>query len=236
MTAEEKDKEGRATSGKGKETTFSYVQGMNVLLAPFLYVMPSELEAFHCFCHFIELNCPTYVQPSLSGVHKGLEVSGWKAPGLVGVHMLNKPPRPRSSSIGVCRWPTLRCSTISSRRVSLGSCTALRVSGESSKEEGKPPAHHSSPLLPLSHYERSCAHAVRGYTTPAAAASALGLPAILWSASLHPLHRCATASHSRRTHRQSTPNEAPPTISRSERQEHHWSGHNIGPRPRRRPL
>lgn len=49
---------------------------MNVLLAPFLYVMPSELEAFQCFCYFIEYCCPTYVQPSLSGVHKGLKVRG----------------------------------------------------------------------------------------------------------------------------------------------------------------
>jgi cell cycle arrest protein BUB2 len=47
---------------------------MNVLLAPFLYVMPSELEAFHCFCQFIEQCCPTYVQPSLAGVHNGLKV------------------------------------------------------------------------------------------------------------------------------------------------------------------
>ncbi|UZJ52217.1 hypothetical protein CBS101457_001537 [Exobasidium rhododendri] len=57
-----------------EEISFSYVQGMNVLLAPFLYVMPSELEVFHCFCQFIEHSCPTYVQPSLSGVHKGLEL------------------------------------------------------------------------------------------------------------------------------------------------------------------
>jgi cell cycle arrest protein BUB2 len=63
-----------AAKASKREITFGYVQGMNVLLAPFLYVMPSELEAFHCFCHFIEQCCPTYVQPSLSGVHKGLEV------------------------------------------------------------------------------------------------------------------------------------------------------------------
>lgn len=62
--------------GSGKPFTFSYVQGMNVLAAPFLFVMPSELEAFHCFCNFIENCCPTYVQPSLAGVHRGLEVCG----------------------------------------------------------------------------------------------------------------------------------------------------------------
>ena len=41
--------------------TFSYVQGMNVLLAPFLYVMP-ELEAYGCFSNFILNHCPLYVQ------------------------------------------------------------------------------------------------------------------------------------------------------------------------------
>jgi hypothetical protein len=41
--------------------SFSYVQGMNVLAAPFLYVMP-ELEAFSCFSYFILHSCPLYVQ------------------------------------------------------------------------------------------------------------------------------------------------------------------------------
>ena len=62
-------------------------------------------------------------------------------PGRCACTVLNTPPPPRSSSIGVCRWPTLRCSTISSQRALLGSCTALHVSGESSDGERKPPAH-----------------------------------------------------------------------------------------------
>lgn len=53
---------------------FTYVQGMNVLAAPFLYTMPSEIEAFFCFAKFIEEACPLYVQPTLEGVHKGLRV------------------------------------------------------------------------------------------------------------------------------------------------------------------
>lgn len=53
---------------------FTYVQGMNVLAAPFLYVMPSEVEAFACFAAFIEKNCPLYVQPTLEGVHRGLKL------------------------------------------------------------------------------------------------------------------------------------------------------------------
>ncbi|RXW23353.1 hypothetical protein EST38_g2523 [Candolleomyces aberdarensis] len=52
---------------------FSYVQGMNVLAAPFLYTMPSEIEAFFCFAKFIEEACPLYVQPTLDGVHRGLK-------------------------------------------------------------------------------------------------------------------------------------------------------------------
>ncbi|KAJ3554476.1 hypothetical protein NM688_g3094 [Phlebia brevispora] len=53
---------------------FTYVQGMNVLAAPFLYTMPSELEAFFCFAKFIEDSCPLYVQPTLEGVHRGLKL------------------------------------------------------------------------------------------------------------------------------------------------------------------
>jgi len=48
---------------------------MNVLAAPFLYTMPSEVEAFYCFAKFIEECCPLYVQPTLEGVHRGLKVN-----------------------------------------------------------------------------------------------------------------------------------------------------------------
>lgn len=54
--------------------SFTYVQGMNVLAAPFLYTMPSEMEAFFCFSRFIERSCPLYVQQTLEGVHRGLKV------------------------------------------------------------------------------------------------------------------------------------------------------------------
>ncbi|PWZ01394.1 TBC-domain-containing protein [Testicularia cyperi] len=53
---------------------FSYVQGMNVLAAPFLYTHKSEVEAFYSFSRFIEYCCPLYVQPTLSGVHRGLQL------------------------------------------------------------------------------------------------------------------------------------------------------------------
>ncbi|KND03188.1 uncharacterized protein SPPG_02246 [Spizellomyces punctatus DAOM BR117] len=53
--------------------TYTYVQGMNVLAAPFLYVMP-ELDAFYTFTAFIQHACPLYVQPALEGVHCGLKL------------------------------------------------------------------------------------------------------------------------------------------------------------------
>eukprot|EP00735_Rhodelphis_limneticus_P003685 TRINITY_DN15187_c0_g1::TRINITY_DN15187_c0_g1_i1::g.30686::m.30686 TRINITY_DN15187_c0_g1::TRINITY_DN15187_c0_g1_i1::g.30686 ORF type:complete len:320 (-),score=7.17,sp/Q55EP9/BUB2_DICDI/45.55/9e-78,RabGAP-TBC/PF00566.13/4.5e-36 TRINITY_DN15187_c0_g1_i1:39-998(-) len=51
----------------------SYVQGMNVLCAPFLYTMP-EVEAFSCFHQFVHERCPTYMLPRLAGVTVGCEL------------------------------------------------------------------------------------------------------------------------------------------------------------------
>ncbi|GAA6027070.1 hypothetical protein JCM8097_006087 [Rhodosporidiobolus ruineniae] len=51
-----------------------YVQGQNVLAAPFLYVLPSQLEAFACFTTFVENQVPRYVSPTLVGVHDGLQL------------------------------------------------------------------------------------------------------------------------------------------------------------------
>jgi hypothetical protein len=53
---------------------FGYVQGMNVLCAPFLYVM-QEIEGFYSFYNFVVGQCPLYVQPCLEGVHCGVKVS-----------------------------------------------------------------------------------------------------------------------------------------------------------------
>ncbi|ORX79280.1 TBC-domain-containing protein, partial [Basidiobolus meristosporus CBS 931.73] len=52
---------------------FTYVQGMNVLAAPFLYALP-EVDAFHTFDTFLQYSCPLYVQPALQGVHCGLKL------------------------------------------------------------------------------------------------------------------------------------------------------------------
>ena len=51
-----------------------YVQGMNVIAAPFLYVCESESMALALFRKFIETECPFYLRPSLDGVHQGFKV------------------------------------------------------------------------------------------------------------------------------------------------------------------
>jgi len=49
-----------------------YVQGMNVLCAPFLYAARSEAEAFIAFHRFITVACPGYVRGAMDGVHRGV--------------------------------------------------------------------------------------------------------------------------------------------------------------------
>lgn len=49
-----------------------YVQGMNVMAAPFLYAARSEAEAFAAFDRCITYECPGYVRGSMDGVHRGL--------------------------------------------------------------------------------------------------------------------------------------------------------------------
>ncbi|TVY30428.1 Cell division control protein [Lachnellula hyalina] len=59
-------------SDAGKSEPGTYVQGMNVLAAPFLYAARSEAEAFVAFYRFITNECPGYVRGAMDGVHKGL--------------------------------------------------------------------------------------------------------------------------------------------------------------------
>ncbi|KAJ5573393.1 uncharacterized protein N7459_007820 [Penicillium hispanicum] len=63
-------------SAKGREVGDSaiYVQGMNVLCAPFLYAARSEVEAFALFHYFVTKECPGYVRGTMDGVHKGLRL------------------------------------------------------------------------------------------------------------------------------------------------------------------
>jgi cell cycle arrest protein BUB2 len=59
-------------SDAGASEPGTYVQGMNVLAAPFLYAARSEAEAFVAFHQFITYECPGYVRGAMDGVHKGL--------------------------------------------------------------------------------------------------------------------------------------------------------------------
>ena len=47
---------------------------MNVIAAPFLYAAKSETEAFALFSFFIKKECPSYVKPTMEGVHRGLKL------------------------------------------------------------------------------------------------------------------------------------------------------------------
>lgn len=51
-----------------------YVQGMNVMCAPFLYAARSEVEAFALFHHFVTRECPAYVRSTMDGVHRGVRL------------------------------------------------------------------------------------------------------------------------------------------------------------------
>lgn len=61
---------------EGSETNASepgtYVQGMNVLAAPFLYAARSEAEAFVAFHQLLTKECPGYIRGAMDGVHRGL--------------------------------------------------------------------------------------------------------------------------------------------------------------------
>ncbi|GMM52888.1 Bub2 protein [Starmerella bacillaris] len=51
-----------------------YVQGMNVLCAPFLYVAKTESQAFCMLNALLHDRCPLYVASDLNGVHTGVRL------------------------------------------------------------------------------------------------------------------------------------------------------------------
>ncbi|SCU90232.1 LAMI_0E01178g1_1 [Lachancea mirantina] len=55
-------------------TLSSYVQGMNVLVAPLLYICPSEPMAYRLFRNLCHKHIPTYLDSSLTGVHNGAKL------------------------------------------------------------------------------------------------------------------------------------------------------------------
>ncbi|RKP19690.1 hypothetical protein ROZALSC1DRAFT_28734, partial [Rozella allomycis CSF55] len=58
---------------KHDDYKFTYVQGMNVLLAPFIFEF-GEAPSLFMFSKFIHIVCPTYVQPQLQGVHASIKL------------------------------------------------------------------------------------------------------------------------------------------------------------------
>ncbi|GAP85965.2 putative cell cycle arrest protein BUB2 [Rosellinia necatrix] len=63
---------------EGSDTNASepgiYVQGMNVLAAPFLYAARSEAEAFVALHQLLTKECPGYIRGAMDGVHRGLRL------------------------------------------------------------------------------------------------------------------------------------------------------------------
>ncbi|KDO33860.1 hypothetical protein SPRG_01739 [Saprolegnia parasitica CBS 223.65] len=47
---------------------YRYFQGLNILCAPFLYVLPED-DAYMAFTALVTQHCPRYVAPQLAGVH-----------------------------------------------------------------------------------------------------------------------------------------------------------------------
>lgn len=78
IAEEESDLERTISSNNRSGTITSdsaiYVQGMNVLCAPFLYAARSEVEAFALFHSFVTRECPGYIRGAMDGVHRGLRL------------------------------------------------------------------------------------------------------------------------------------------------------------------
>lgn len=56
------------------EVPTTYVQGMNVLAAPILYVARSEPQALSLLRTLLTTHLPSYITPTMSGVHSGLSL------------------------------------------------------------------------------------------------------------------------------------------------------------------
>lgn len=69
----ENQSDGGTSTTAPQESTVSYVQGMNVLAAPFLYVSKSEVQAFTGFHQLLSTCLPSYIRGgSMEGVHRGV--------------------------------------------------------------------------------------------------------------------------------------------------------------------
>lgn len=59
-----------SSSPSSTASVAQYVQGMNVLAAPFLFLMP-EVDAYYAFMTLITRHCPRYIASNLDGTHHG---------------------------------------------------------------------------------------------------------------------------------------------------------------------
>jgi cell cycle arrest protein BUB2 len=57
-----------------KYTQSPYLQGINVLCAPLLYASRSEPQAFALLTNILTTHIPTYLSPTMSGVHRGVDL------------------------------------------------------------------------------------------------------------------------------------------------------------------
>ena len=61
------------SSSKSDDNTY-YVQGMNLLAAPMLYVLP-EADAYYAFRRLVCHHCPRYIKKMLDGAHDGAKLT-----------------------------------------------------------------------------------------------------------------------------------------------------------------
>lgn len=57
-----------------KYTQSTYLQGINVLSAPLLYASRSEAQAYAILTCLLTEHIPTYLSPTMSGVHRGVDL------------------------------------------------------------------------------------------------------------------------------------------------------------------
>lgn len=62
------------TAFASKYTQSPYLQGINVLSAPLLYASRSEAQAYAILTCILTEHIPTYLSPTMSGVHRGVDL------------------------------------------------------------------------------------------------------------------------------------------------------------------
>ena len=68
------DSASQISASRAKDAYVGYVQGVNVLAAPFLYAAKSEVQAYVALYTFLSSEVPAYIRGSMEGVHRGLKL------------------------------------------------------------------------------------------------------------------------------------------------------------------